>query len=417
MRIETIKRIIMHPKYIRHYLIYIVSAIKMGIAYAVLIPFRKMMYDKEIWIIGEKGTEARDNGYFFFKYIRENHPEVNAFFAISKDSTDLEKVKKYNNIVAQNSFKHYIYYLSAKVSASSQPFGAIPDPSRLLFNISKKFHRKDQVVVHLKHGITKDELPHVLDYKNTQFDLLCCVSDREKLFMQKLHGYPDDNIKTIGFCRFDNLLKQHSIKKQILIMPTHRMWLQAADTDGVANGNEIKDSENTEYYKAYASLLDDRELLSNVRKVGYTIVFYPHYAMQPYIGAFSKYANETVVIADRRHYDVQQLLIESSLLVTDFSSVFFDFAYMGKPVIFYQFDEAQYRANHFSKGYFDYHKDGFGPVYDNKEDVINEIMQMINNHCVMSDLYMKHVNAFFTIRDTNNCKRIYEEVFRKAKEK
>lgn len=42
-------------------------------------------------------------------------------------------------------------------------------------------------------------------------------------------------------------------------------------------------------------------------------------------------------------YDVQQLLKESLLLITDYSSVFFDMMYMNKPVIFYQFDENQYR--------------------------------------------------------------------------
>ena len=414
---ERLMNIIKHPEFIMRHMLNCICIIKMWISFILLIPFRRKMYSKDVWIVGEKGTEARDNGYHFYKYIREEHPEINAYFVISKDSSDLIKVQKYKNVIAQNSFKHYLYYLSSKVSASSQPFGAIPDPANKLFTISKKLHRKDQVIIHLKHGITKDELPHILDYSNTKFDLICCVSERERTFMQEIHGYPDDNIKTTGFCRYDNLLKEHSVKKQILIMPTHRMWLQAANSDGSANKNEINRFENTDFYKTYAALLNDKVLLECAKKEGYKIVFYPHYALQPYIESFSKFADETVIIAGRKHYDVQQLLLDSALLVTDFSSVFFDFAYMDKPVIYYQFDEIQYREKHFKKGYLDYRKDGFGPVYDHKEDVVSEIVHIINNNCVMSELYRKRVDDFFVLRDTNNCKRVFEEVYRKAMKK
>ena len=336
---------------------------------------------------------------------------------ISKDSFDLKKVQKYKNVITQNTIKHYLYYLSAKVSASSQPFGAIPDPANTLYTVSKKLHRKDQIIIHLKHGITKDELPHVLDYSNTKFDLICCVSERERDFMQKIHGYPDDNIKTTGFCRYDNLLIEHSVKKQILIMPTHRMWLHAANTDRSASENEIRRFENTDYFKTYTALLSDKMLSEYAKEKGYKIIFYPHYALQSYIASFSKFADETIIIADRQHYDVQQLLLESALLVTDYSSVFFDFAYMNKPVVYYQFDEIQYRENHFKEGYFDYRIDGFGPVYDHKEDVVSAIIHMINDNCVMSELYRKRVDDFFALRDTNNCKRVFEEVYRKAMKK
>ena len=44
------------------------------------------------------------------------------------------------------------------------------------------------------------------------------------------------------------------------------------------------------------------------------------------------------------------------MLITDYSSIFFDFGYLNKPVIYSHFDYNEYRANHFRKGYFDYIK-------------------------------------------------------------
>ena len=42
------------------------------------------MVNKDLWIICEDANEARDNGYWMFKYIRENHPEQNCVYAIKK---------------------------------------------------------------------------------------------------------------------------------------------------------------------------------------------------------------------------------------------------------------------------------------------------------------------------------------------
>lgn len=415
--IGALKRIFRDHSYLNYYVTRYKRIIELIIAFLFVQPIKKKLYKREIWLIGEKGTEARDNGYHFYKYIREKHPEINAFFTITKKSTDYAKVVRYGTVIQQNSFKHFVYYLVAKVSANSQPYGAIPEPSGILYKISRNLHRKDQIVIHLKHGITKDELPHELDYSQTGFDLICCVSERERRFMQDMHGYPDDKIKTLGFCRYDNLLSEHSIKKQILIMPTHRMWLHAVTSAEDATEEEKKVFKESEYYKMYSSLLSNNELLDCIKEAGYTLIFYPHYALQPYVGCFEIFANEVVSIADRDHFDVQELLLSSALLITDYSSVFFDFAYMGKPVIYFQFDEQKYRAGHFKKGYFDYYSDGFGPVLEDERDVVTETVRYMSNNCLMNEEYKHRADLFFSFRDTNNCERVFNEVHRKATEK
>lgn len=412
--ISACKKLMNHPISINYYMRKYAGILKLFIAHLLLIPFGKNLRAKDIWLVSEKAAEARDNGYHFYKYVKDNHPEINIYYAITNDSPDKNKFTTDAKLITFNSWKHFFYCLAAKVSISSQPFGALPQQPADLFPYSKKLRRKDQVVIHLKHGITKDELPHTLDFTNTNFDLLCCVSDREKRFMQEMHGYPDENIKTVGFCRYDRLLADHIVKKQILIMPTHRMWLHAADTVHEASQKEKKAFEETEFYKVYSSLLSNPDLLKSIRNKQFKIIFYPHYALQSYISCFNRYSNDVVIIANRKQYDVQQLLLESSLLITDYSSVFFDFAYMGKPEIFYQFDEQQYRAGHFKKGYFDYHIDGFGPVFTEENEVVNEVKKMLDNGCLMSKLYKQRADGFFTYRDTDNCKRVFNEIYRKA---
>ena len=63
--------------------------------------------------------------------------------------------------------------------------------------------------------------------------------------------------------------------------------------------------------------------------------------MQPYLHYFSEVPS-SIQLADAAHFEVQDLMKSSQMMITDYSSVFFDMVYMKKPVIFYQFDEENY---------------------------------------------------------------------------
>ena len=69
-------------------------------------PILKLLNKKyrDIWIIGERKSEAKDNGYHVFKYIRENHPDDEVYYVIDKNSNDLEKIKGLGNIIYYDSF-------------------------------------------------------------------------------------------------------------------------------------------------------------------------------------------------------------------------------------------------------------------------------------------------------------------------
>ena len=104
--------------------------------------------------------------------------------------------------------------------------------------------------------------------------------------------------------------------------------------------------------------------------------------------------------------------MESKILITDVSSVFFDFAYMRKPVIYYQFDREHYIKDHydFTKGYFDYDTMGFGEIASSLNELINEIETCIDHDCKLEEKYNKQVDWFFELHDQNNCERIYQEI-------
>lgn len=389
------------------------GAAKLLFAWFALKVFFKKYYKKNIWLISEKRNEARDNGFHLFCYLRDCHVEVNAYYVITKDSADIEKLRKYGNIIIANSLKHCIFYLAATKSISSQAYGSYPFSFNLKeLNIIRKLTNKEQKIVFLQHGITKDELAHSsFDYEKSNIDFFVTSAKREYDFIKKLYGYPDNAIGCVGLCRFDNLLNtSKKTEKIVLIMPTWRSWLSRDKATAFVTEKEKSSFMQTDYYQEYKKLLTDKKLINKLQEKGYKVVFYLHYQLQDYTELFVQFENESIIIADRHHYDVQDLLIKSKILVTDYSSVFFDFAYMNKPEVFFHFDYKRFVSNHYAKGYFDYEKDAFGPCFKDEKKLVDYLSDLLDRDCCQPSEYGIRADEFFNMRDNHNCERTFEAI-------
>lgn len=106
----------------------------------------------------------------------------------------------------------------------------------------------------------------------------------------------------------------------------------------------------------------------------------------------------------------RDIFAESALVITDYSSVAFDFAYLRKPVLYCQFDREDFFARQFDKGYFDYVRDGFGEVTYNLDDTVNKIIEYMESNCTLKEQYRSRINRFFAFHDRNNCQRVYEAI-------
>lgn len=363
-------------------------------------PYGRLKYqDKHVWLVSERGGEARDNGFHFFRYIRTEHPDIKAYFVIIKNSPDINRVLPYGNVIYQNSFKHRLMFYGAEVLISTHLMGGYTTNQSFYMHFNKqKWFRKHRKVISLKHGITKDDLP-ILYKENASLDLLICGAKTEFEYIKQNFHYHDGEVQYTGFARFDSLYNNKG-KNQVLVMPTWRKYL---------TGKSREEFIRSEYYRKWNGFLHNEKLTMLLNKYQLNLVFYPHFDIQPYIDLF-KTPCSSIIIADNFHYDVQKLLIESKVLLTDYSSVFFDFAYMEKPVIYYQFDKERYRKDHYKQGYFYYETMGFGPLLEKEDEVINAIIEIIRKKFVVDETYLKRINDFFPIRDVNNCKRIFEAI-------
>lgn len=345
---------------------------------------------RNLWIISETGDEARDNGYWFFKWIKENKPHQKVIYVINRNSPDYKKASRLGKCVDNHSLQHWFYYILSEKKISTVKGS---NPNTLIWYIFEIIFKIPNKRYFLQHGITKDDMRN-LYFDQCRYRLFVCGAKPEYEFVREHFGYPNGSVKYLGFCRFDNLNKKVDVKKQILVMPTWREWIDLE--------NRVGDFEKTDYYLKWRDFLVDEELSELLKKNDLQLVFFPHKNMERFIRSFEKIKKERITIAKREKYDIQRLLMESMILVTDYSSVFFDFAYMRKPVIFYQFDEDEFREKHYKKGYFDYHDNPLGNSYIDKNKVIDELSALLEG-----DNYKDETDAFFALRDSENCKRTY----------
>lgn len=391
------KKNIEQLKYIKIYDIFSVFIFIFMIIIAVFYKIFCKFSNRKIWLVCEEGKSARDNGYHFFKYIRTVHPEINCYYVIDKKSSDYSKVVNYGNIIQFRGFKHWLYYLCSEFNISSQKNG---NPAQALFYIVHVKLGLFNNRIFLQHGVTKDMCDWLL-YKNTKFRCFICGAKKEYEYVEKYYGYPKDYVQYIGFARFDNLHDCILDKKSILVMPTWRNWI-GRETNSL---NQRINFKNTDFFMYWNDFLNNSELISFIENNGIILYFYPHINMQKFLIYFkSKSKNIKFVSLEE---DIQDYLKKCPILVTDYSSVFMDFGYMRKSVIYYQFDKEEYRKNQYKEGYFKYERDGFGPVFDNCNDVVEYIKKMYLRNLAPEKKYLDKMNSFFELNDEKNCERHY----------
>ncbi len=363
-------------------------------------PFGKSLCKKrEIYIVSERGTDARDNGYHMFKYLTQQHPELEVYYIIDKHSPDRHKVEQLGSVIFRKSWKHYLYFVGARYKISTHVMGYAPGVPYEHTQLWKKHPILPGKHIFLQHGVINTYIPS-LDRKKINVDLFICGAKQEYDFIKEKFGHPEGVVCYTGLARYDNL-HGHTTKDQILVMPTWRTFLA-----NLSREEFLK----TDYYKTWSSVLKDQRVLELLKEKGLKLYFYPHYEMQKYIDCF-EVDDPNVVIAEFAKHDVQQLLIDSKLLITDYSSVYFDFAYMRKPCIYYRFDTDSYNAKHYTGETAEYNS-AFGDSVSNAEEFICSLETIFKRNFVPEQKYTDKMESFFELYDDKNCERIYQAIER-----
>lgn len=360
---------------------------------------------KHIWVTFDKQYKAGDNGEYIYQYLRENAPDVEPYYIIKRESPDYPRLVKQDrkHILVYGTIRCQLICLLAEIYLGTHA------------NISAQYNRSKNYrpytvdlqqgdYVCIQHGLT---IQKIAQYQNRQFDnirLYCLASPFEqKNLSHPFYDFKPEELRMTGLARYDGL--KNNDQKIILITPT---WRKNVVNSNVANNKKTHNSnfKNSAYFRIYNDLINDPTLIDCAKRCGYRIIYLLHPAMSAQLEDFDR--NDFVeLLPATGDMSYEKILTESSLMVTDYSGVQFDFAYMRKCLVYYHPDEL---PPHYDAGGLIYETMGFGPICRNHQQIVSELCAAMERQCTTEPEYVRRADEFFAFSDHNNCERIYHTI-------
>jgi len=205
-----------------------------------------------------------------------------------------------------------------------------------------------------------------------------------------LTNYTQDAVTAIKYNLGINELKN---KKIILYAPT---WRDNQHTSGVGYTYEVD---------------VDFDLLQKELGEDYIILFRAHYFVANSFD-FNKYRGFIYDVS--KYENINDLYVISDILITDYSSVFFDYAILKRPIIFYMYDLKAYQED--IRGFYIDLKDLPGNIVEKEDELITEIKN-VTNKFEYDERYKAFNDRFTYLDDGQVSKRVIEHILKNNNEK
>lgn len=296
-----------------------------------------------IWLFGENvGNSANNNSYYFWKQTVSKKDDIDKYFVMSKNKNNLEVYNTLSSyekkfVLWKNSAKHFDIYNKADMFFASLSYkDVLPDKllwKNLNFLITKP-------LIYLQHGtLGIKAIGYKGDaYNNNMFRFIYYNKNIRETF-KKENNFRDYQLYYgIYPPRYIELVKRHleyskskTEGKNILWFPTWREYFG-------------------ENYSTEILLLQMKKILSNSHLAEYldktssvfTVCLHQFFDEDKISYFKESIKTDRIKFVHAKNVDVLDELARNDVLITDYSSVGFDFTTLEKPVILYQPDLETY---------------------------------------------------------------------------
>lgn len=361
----------------------------------------------QAWILMDRDTQADDNAEHLYRYIQKNHPEKKIYFVLQKSSHDWKRLAKDGfNLLEFGSKEHILALGSCSKVVSSHA-------NRYVTNFLGPRMLMGKHFVFLQHGVIKDDLSGWL---NSKEDIDCFITTSPDEYHSicddmSRYYYSKKEVFMTGLPRHDKLVSEAKTEERlIIIMPTWRRSI-VGQVVGEGETRELNPKfMETDFATHWFKVLHSPLLSKYAKKYNFKVAFFPHANIQPYLHLFKVPAYIEVITHSQG--SIQNLFNRASLMITDYSSVAFEMAVQNKQTIYYQFDADEcFQGGHiYSKGYYDYKKDGFGPVVMTEAELFKQLNIALKNNAVPPAKILQRIENTFPNRDGLCCERTFQAI-------
>lgn len=376
-------------------------AVKVTAAYLASFFALKKNKKKIVLVGGNLGEKYEDNAAVFHKYLVNNHADKVDAYWMYDPKTSYALDGNVENAVPLGSFRNYLLFFKADYTfhGHSLLYDIAPSVDKFLF-----LNRKT-IITHVSHGIEgfkkiliqKEDVPLL---KRTNY--FNCASQYEKELKLTKWGIPERKLIVTGLPRFDRyeLHKPAKEVKNILMMMTWREWLFDLSEDEFLESAYFRNTIGLIAHSGIRKLIADNGLQMQV-------------ALHPFMKKFEKHftgledSASGIQFLDAKYHTIEKAIEDNDLLLTDITSVSWDFLYLNKPIIFNMFDRDEYITKRGT--YLDLEKDLYGYKADTIEEVYKCLKKIVEEKISTNDWHSQ-AYQYIDYFDHQNCKRLAEKV-------
>lgn len=327
------------------------------------------------------------NAYILFEYFLNNNLYI-PFYIINNESDFYKSLKKQNktkNLILFNEKKDdfledlYKYLKDTTIVVTSYSLRLLQIVASFVPFI--KFLKINHGIKYFKFLTAKRDIIKSLENKAN----VICSSPFEYQLLTKRLNYSKNqihNASIVRYERFQFIKKNDSEKKCILISFTYRSYNRFI-------------FEKSKYKKNLEKLLNDNELIKYLNNKNIDLIYIPHHEEIDLGKNYSQHIFNYAKIKSQSN--LEYYIDQCSLLVTDFSSICFDFMFQNKPVLYYGIDKNE-KFYYVGKKFIHPPNDilYFGNYFSSKSLLIDKIKYYINNSFELGkELKKKYESVFF----------------------
>lgn len=376
------------------------------------------LFLRRSWVLMDRIHDADDSAEHLFRYLRKHERSVNAWFVIKAGTPGYERLRKDgygHRVVAHGSLRWKLLMLNCTQLISSHADFAVSRPPAIT-ELTEPAWR----FTFLQHGVIKDDLSRWLNGKDVDIFVTSTTDEYHSIVDDETaYRYTTREVVLTGLPRFDRVLEAGQKyppdrRDLILVAPTWRTWLVSRVSTSTHDWDvDAEEFRRSEFAEKWLALLTSDRLRSLAERSGLTIGVLMHPNLQSVASALNLPPEIQTFDFET---DVRELFARSRVLVTDYSSMAFNAAYIERPVVYYQFDrDRMLTGGHVGRGgYFDYERDGYGPLTLTPEDALAAVEDAVEQGPAPAPEYRKRIEAAFPTRDGRCSERVATEIRKRA---
>lgn len=369
--------------------------------------WRKMFHDqrkafegRRIWCYYDKSYKSGDNAEYAIRYANAQGDGIEKYFFIDPDTPDGKRmVKEGYRVMKPGTDEAALLALNAELIFMTH----VPPYTKLGFGANHLPYLKDLMhakVVRMYHGFPITRSASYAQVANDAAAVVIGTEYERELYTNADNGFAPEQVIDSGMPRYDDLVSDSH--RQLLFAPTWRPSLCGKSIGGGVSAYN-PDFVNSRYYQTYNRVLNDPKFLETARKTGYKAKMFLHPKLSAQTVDFK--SNDVVEsLSCTADMDYVTIMRQSDLMVTDYSSVQYDFGYMRKPVVYFHDPALPY----WRMVNFDYGNIGLGEICTSADQLVDVLCAYMENDCALKPEYQERIERFFIHDDHDAARRLYE---------